>query len=108
MGSPRPAMGPATPSSTGTAAKERPSRATPAPPRLPHRARFTAPASPRALVPDTGQPAFLLAAARHFAGEGEDELHRLVPAVGGRLEHQRAAAVDDVDAVLVAVVGGGL
>src|SRR5262245_28728198 len=45
---------------------------------------------------------------RHLAGAGEDEPHDLVAGVGGRLEHQRAAAVDDGHAALAAIDGGGV
>src|SRR5262249_45342694 len=41
-----------------------------------------------------------------LAGPGEHEAHGLVPEVGGRVEHQRAAAVDDRDPVPAAVLGG--
>src|SRR5947207_516557 len=42
---------------------------------------------------------------RHFAGEREQRLHHLVPAVCGRCEHQRASAVDHRDAVRASVLG---
>src|SRR6266508_849820 len=42
----------------------------------------------------------------HLAVVGEHEAHDLVGDVGGRLEHQRAATVDDGDAVLTAIHRG--
>ena len=42
---------------------------------------------------------------RDAARQGEDDAHRLVSEVGGRVEHARAAAVDHRDAVLAAEVG---
>src|SRR5215207_389421 len=42
------------------------------------------------------------------AVEREDEAHRLVADVGGGVEHARAAAVDHGDAVLAAVLSGGV
>src|SRR5918994_2642502 len=40
---------------------------------------------------------------RNAARQGEEDAHHLVPAIGGRLKHARAAAVDDRDATLAAV-----
>src|SRR5215207_10997306 len=42
------------------------------------------------------------------APEREDEAHRLVADVGGGVEHARAAAVDHGDAVVAAVLSGGV
>jgi hypothetical protein len=44
----------------------------------------------------------------NVSGEGEDDAHCLVPAIGGGIEHAWAAAVDHSDAALPAVVGGRL
>ena len=40
------------------------------------------------------------------ARQGEHEAHYLVPAIGRWVEHQRAASVDDADALCAAVRGG--
>ncbi len=45
---------------------------------------------------------------RNIARQGHHDPHRLVPEIGGRLEHARAATVDHGDTLLATVVGSRL
>src|SRR3989304_2456680 len=47
-------------------------------------------------------------ALRHLPGQGEHPTHPLVAGISGRIEHQRAAAVDYLDPVRTTVLGRAL